>query len=78
MVKDIKYTEQELDEAFELGKLFVKCLENVSDDEGIYALQGKEYKVIDILGECFIIESEGNVDELQLLKDDSNFQIIIK
>lgn len=78
----MKYHEQEIEEAFENGTLFLKCLTQVEDDEGIYALAGSEYEVIGEDGDenCWIIESEetDTVDELEVSKDDSDFELFIK
>jgi hypothetical protein len=81
----MNYTEQEITDAYENGTLFVRCLNQVSDDEGIYNMAGKEYEVVDEVinkndVECWIIECEGNagLDEIQITKDDKDFELFIK
>lgn len=76
----MKYTEEEITNAYEVGKLFVKCLETVSDDLGTYNLAGKEYEVIDEEGNCWIVgtEKSDDIHEIQILKYDPSFELYIR
>jgi hypothetical protein len=80
----MNYTKEQITEAYENGTLFVKCINNVEDDEGIYNIKGKTYEIIQEITnkddiECWVIECEesSGVDSMQIDKDDENFQLII-
>jgi len=76
--EDEEEEDQELIEALEEERLFVLCKNNVEDDEGLYCIQGKEYRVIDIQEDVFTIETEDEIDEMSIPRNDLDFEIIIK
>lgn len=80
----MNYTKSQIEEAYENGALFVKCINDVKDDEGIYNIKGKNYEIIEEntnenSTECWVIECEesSGVDNIQIKKDDEDFQLII-
>ena len=78
----MNYNEQEIMEAFENGTLFVKCLNTVEDDIGVYNIEGNEYEVVGEEDDCWGIECEtdenGDADGIRISKDDKDFELIIK
>jgi hypothetical protein len=57
----------------------VLCINTVEDDEGIYNIKGKYYDIYEIHDTHFIIEAEpsSGVDEIQILKDDTDFLVVL-
>lgn len=78
----MRYTESQITEAYENETLFVRCLRNVQDGEGIYNIAGNEYAVMgeDEENECWYIATELD-DEgivIQVKYDDKDFELFIK
>lgn len=75
----MKYSEEQITEAYENGTLYVKCLNTVSDDLGVYNKKDKLYEVIDEENNCWYIEAEDNCDcdEVKICKNDSDFELTI-
>lgn len=60
-----------------MRKLFIKCLNEVKDHEGLYFSAGKEYEVINIIN-GWLVESEENNELIDIDYDDVDFELVIK
>lgn len=68
--------EDYLSERICYGELFVKCLDTVQDDEGLYAIKGKSYEVLNLVDNCFHIDGEDCT--LIAKRNDKCFKVLIK
>ena len=68
--------EKKLEDWIEQGRLYVECLGTVRDDEGVYALKGKCYEVVNISKLNFLIEGEGGAT-LRFRRDDNCFELFV-
>ena len=71
--------DRDLIQAFEEGKLYVRCLNTVQDDEGIYCYTGSKYEVVDISDDLGFmnIASDYLGIELQISRYDEDFDLFI-
>lgn len=75
----MQYPEQEITDAYENGTLFIKSLATIEDDERIYTIAGNLYEVMGEVDNCWLIDVEDSLsDQLQILKTDEDFQLVVK
>jgi hypothetical protein len=67
------------EEKIENGELFVKCLNTIEDDEGIYLIEGKTYEIVNMDEDTFTILGEDFEEmccEIVVLKDSNDIKVI--